>query len=64
MRIAFRYDNLPTKEKESKQKFGHYYDLSSVMPKEIIEECHVTYWEKRNDGKGTLNQRIMEDNLK
>ncbi|XP_065170843.1 elongator complex protein 4 [Atheta coriaria] len=40
MKIAFRYQNLPTNEKEAQSIFGHYYDLSESMPSQDIDSNH------------------------
>ncbi|KAK3102708.1 hypothetical protein FSP39_013327 [Pinctada imbricata] len=43
MKIAWRYQNLPKVQgSPSTVKFGHYYDLTKVMPTEIIGGSDVT----------------------
>lgn len=53
MTIAFRYQNLPTSEKEVVHEFGHYYDLSKVMPDDDIENADILYWNGKNVEKGS-----------
>ncbi|EEZ99433.2 elongator complex protein 4 [Tribolium castaneum] len=43
MKIAFRYQNLPTAEKES-YSIGHNFDLSKSMSLEDIENSDICYW--------------------
>ncbi|KAF5294669.1 hypothetical protein FQA39_LY02801 [Lamprigera yunnana] len=47
MKIAFRYQNLPTSEREL--DIGHYFDLTKSMPRENIERSDVTYWKTQTD---------------
>ncbi|XP_022903953.2 elongator complex protein 4 [Onthophagus taurus] len=62
MKIAFRYDNLPTEQKEPEQKFGHYYDLSSVMSQNYLDDCKITTWDDTKTLKSNsfYNQKYYE----
>lgn len=45
MKIAFRYEKLPTQEEEDKHiTLGHYYDLTKSMPVTDIENSDIYYW--------------------
>ncbi|KAK4883015.1 hypothetical protein RN001_006334 [Aquatica leii] len=44
MKIAFRYQNLPTGEREL--DIGHHYDLTRHMPRETLEQADVTHWSR------------------
>lgn len=49
MTIAFRYQNLPTTEKQKSLQIGHYYDLTKVMPRDVLDNADVFHWKKLND---------------
>ncbi|GJQ69248.1 hypothetical protein Trydic_g6394 [Trypoxylus dichotomus] len=51
MKIAFRYSNLPMNEPSVRHEFGHYFDLSSRMSQEILEEINIRCWPRENDFK-------------
>lgn len=57
MKIAFRYQNLPTSEKQKIDQFGHFYDLTKVMPRDLIEKSDIVHWKKpsANNGRESLN---------
>ncbi|XP_034946631.1 elongator complex protein 4 [Chelonus insularis] len=47
MQIAWRYQNMKVTDSLSScpsDNFGHYYDLTKNMDKELITKTHVTYW--------------------
>ncbi|XP_044761251.1 elongator complex protein 4 [Coccinella septempunctata] len=45
MKIAFRYEKLPTQEVEDKHiTLGHFYDLTKSMPLSDIENTDIYYW--------------------
>ncbi|KAL3279232.1 hypothetical protein HHI36_016745 [Cryptolaemus montrouzieri] len=45
MKIAFRYENLPTHDNEDKHiNLGHFYDLTKPMPLADIENTDIYYW--------------------
>ncbi|KAK9721979.1 PAXNEB protein [Popillia japonica] len=44
MKIAFRYSNLPTNEPNVRHEFGHYFDLSSTISKDILAGININYW--------------------
>ncbi|XP_045461469.1 putative elongator complex protein 4 [Harmonia axyridis] len=45
MKIAFRYENLPTQEDEDKHiELGHFYDLTKRMSLTDIENTDIHYW--------------------
>lgn len=46
MRIAFRYQNLPTTDNSLDQTkhIGHNYDLSMNMSLSDIENSDISYW--------------------
>lgn len=54
MTIAFRYQNLPTGERESTHQFGHYYDLSKNMPENDIQNADIDYWTGKIIAEGTV----------
>lgn len=54
MKIAFRYQNLPTTEQEATSSFGHYYDLSKHMSEEQIREAKAEIWNKKENVNGSL----------
>lgn len=57
MKIAFRYSNLPTTEPNVRHAFGHYFDLSSTISKDILEKINIHYWSNENcvkDGKNVI----------
>lgn len=54
MTIAFRYQNLPTTEKQTPHQFGHYYDLSKTMSSDDIQNADINYWTGKNAIEGML----------
>lgn len=52
MRIAFRYQNLPTADKES-NSIGHNFDLSKSMSLVDIENSDIYYWNGQRIENGT-----------
>ncbi|KAI4457543.1 pax6 neighbor protein paxneb [Holotrichia oblita] len=48
MKIAFRYSNLPTSETNVRHEFGHYFDLSSTISKDVLGKINIHYWSKEN----------------
>ncbi|KAJ3666336.1 hypothetical protein Zmor_001785 [Zophobas morio] len=52
MRIAFRYQNLPTSDKDS-HNIGHYFDLSKTMSLADIENSDICYWNGQRIENGT-----------
>lgn len=58
MKIAFRYSNLPTNEPNVRHEFGHYFDLSSTISKDILAGININYWTYDNrieNGKNNLS---------
>ncbi|XP_012255806.2 elongator complex protein 4 [Athalia rosae] len=47
MKIAWRYQNMKIMESSPSagQTFGHYYDLTKTMNKELIEKVNVKIWD-------------------
>lgn len=53
LKIAFRYQNLPTKLEESqKNLMGHFFDLSKNMSFSNIENSDITYWNGQKTENG------------
>lgn len=59
MTIAFRYQNLPTSEKEATHQFGHYYDLSKTMPESDIQNADIEYWTGKSIVEGTVTPLVL-----
>ncbi|KAG5875843.1 hypothetical protein JTB14_012963 [Gonioctena quinquepunctata] len=57
MRIAFRYQNLPTTNSSNPniKHFGHTYDLSKNMSFSDIENSDISYWTGQRIESGTKN---------
>lgn len=54
LKIAFRYQNLPTTEINRQHQFGHYYDLSKNMSEEELKSADIEYWAGSNAVNGEL----------
>lgn len=55
MKIAFRYQNLPTDNSSDNFKhIGHFYDLSKNMSFCDIENSDIYYWTGQRIENGTL----------
>lgn len=48
MKIAFRYQKLPTSDKPKELGIGHFYDLTRFMPRSTIERSDITNWSKQS----------------
>ncbi|XP_043267118.1 putative elongator complex protein 4 [Venturia canescens] len=50
MQIAWRYQNMRIVESSptGSQAFGHFYDLTKQMDKEIIDDAEITQWDGEN----------------
>lgn len=63
MRIAFRYQNLPTSNNSLDQNkhIGHNYDLSKNMSLNDIENSDISYWtgQRIENGKYYLKGFII-----
>ena len=46
MKIAWRYQNMKLIDTSPTggQVFGHFYDLTKPMKKEVLEQANITYW--------------------
>ncbi|KAJ8667837.1 hypothetical protein QAD02_009500 [Eretmocerus hayati] len=45
MRIAWRYQNMKLVDSSpTHNTFGHYYDLTKKMPKELLEKADISLW--------------------
>lgn len=55
MKIAWRYQNMKIVDPTPTggQIFGHYYDLTKVMPQDLLEHADIKQWQ--NDEKVTPN---------
>ncbi|RZB39576.1 PAXNEB domain containing protein [Asbolus verrucosus] len=53
MKIAFRYQNLPTSDKEESSNLSHYFDLSKSMSLADIENSDICYWNGQRIENGT-----------
>lgn len=56
LKIAFRYQNLPTAEVGRQHQFGHYYDLSKSMPEEQLKSADIEYWTGNDISNGTSHK--------
>lgn len=52
MKIAFRYEYLPTSEISDVSDFNHYFDLSEKMDSDKISSTNIFHW----DGDSSLNR--------
>ena len=61
MQIAWRYQNMKVVDSSptGSQAFGHFYDLTKQMDKEIIDQAHIIQWDGEN---GKWNAEAFENN--
>ncbi|XP_017772789.1 PREDICTED: elongator complex protein 4 [Nicrophorus vespilloides] len=61
MSIAFRYQHLPTRDKQIKSSFGHYYDLSKCISKDLTATADVKFLkEVVNVDEDPYNELLMD----
>lgn len=68
MKIAWRYQNMRVIDTSPTggQTFGHYYDLSKTMDKEVLESASIKYWdgESLRYGAESFENKAYSDLLK
>lgn len=66
MKIAFRYENLPTHNNDKIDSIGHFFDLSKTMPIEDVENTDICYWNgmRLENGTNTFSNPAYNDLLK
>lgn len=56
MKIAFRYQNLPTATtSRSKTMYGHNFDLEKTVGEDVIQNADIEYWNPASDNGTHLN---------
>jgi elongator complex protein 4 len=65
MKIAFRYQNLPTSDKEI-HSIGHYFDLSKSIRPSDFENADISYWtgQRIENGKNMFVNPAYNELLK
>lgn len=63
MKIAFRYQNLPTVEKQKVAHFNNIFDLTKTISEEVIGSANISHWKLNSDLKSDMFSNVAYKDL-
>lgn len=57
--IAWRYQNMDTKNQNPTPKLGHYYDLTKPIDETALKNVKVTYWSAKENYETSKHYKLV-----